>query len=411
MKSWIAAINNALQSAFENRSNLPNSPSPVPASGSARKDIAAVLTGKSSSFSGHRQVSNPNRSEAAKAVGRHATTGERPTYSRGDSNEPAAFSALLQRVRSADEGNKVCADCGSENKVDWCSINLGVLLCIECSGIHRSLGTHISKVRSLVLDTAVFTPDLIEILLLIGNRVSNMVWEAKLDRFLKPGAHSTREQRLHFVTAKYSDRTYVQPLATTQGPDDHLLTSIKRNDIQNVLHALALRANPNCHDRSRSTHAVFLALAAADPALPGGGTSSSFSHGHTSSVSTLRSPPPASPNSRPTTPTRKPFAVAELLLQNGADVPTEQAPIPLSQAAKEYVQFKYDQRLGRLPNPAAKDSSTDQISALPTITQGQSLAPSAISAKERERILKRSSGSRPSRPSLASDAIESFVKK
>ena len=406
VKSWIAAINNALQGAFEARITMPNSPSPVPSS--TRKDIAAVLTGKSSSFSGHRQVSNPNRQQAEKAVGRHATTGDKPAYKRTESSEPEP-SALLQRIRSADEGNKLCADCGAESKVDWCSINLGVLLCIECSGIHRSLGTHISKVRSLTLDTSVFTPDLVEILLLIGNRVSNMVWEAKLDRFLKPGAHSTREQRLHFITAKYSEHMYVQPSTSSQSPDDHLLTSIKRNDIQQVLHALALRANPNAHDRSRSTHAVFLALAAADPAMPSG---SGFSHQHSSSLSTLRgAPSSSSPNSRPGTPSRKPFAVAELLLQNGADIPMEQAPIPLSQAAKQYIEFKHDQRLGRAHNGAAKDSNGDQLSALSTINAANSLSPPGPSARERERLMKRSSGGRPSRPSLAVDAIESFVKK
>jgi hypothetical protein len=34
----------------------------------------------------------------------------------------------------------------------WASINLGILLCIECSGVHRKLGSHISRVRSLDLD-------------------------------------------------------------------------------------------------------------------------------------------------------------------------------------------------------------------------------------------------------------------
>jgi Arf-GAP with SH3 domain, ANK repeat and PH domain-containing protein len=406
MKSWIAAVNNALQSAFENRSVPQALPSPSPQGHSTRKDIAAVLTGKSSSFSGHRQVSNPNRNEAAKAVGRHATTGDKPPNRRTESSEPEP-SALLQRIRNADEGNRICADCGSDSKVDWCSINLGILLCIECSGIHRSLGTHISKVRSLTLDTQVFTPDIIEVLLLIGNRVSNMIWEAKLDRFLKPSPHSTREQRLHFITAKYSDRTYVQSTLTSQAPDDHLLTSIKRNDIQNVMHALALRANPNAHDRSRSTHAVFLALAAADPASPAGG---GFSHSHSGSASTLKGAPLGSP-ARPSSPIRKPFAVAELLLQNGAEVPTEKPPIPLSQAAQIYLDFKNEQRLGRA-QLGPKDVGGDALSALPTISSpGNGGSSSDQSAKEKERLLKRSSGGRPSRPSLAADAIESFLKK
>ncbi|GAB7366332.1 hypothetical protein MBLNU230_g8132t1 [Neophaeotheca triangularis] len=391
MKAWIGAINNALQSAFEAKeSRAPSSASPPPQSGSTRKDIAAVLTGKSSSFSGHRQVSNSSKYEAQKVVSRHATTGDKPAFSRQDSNEE---SALLLRIRNADEGNRSCADCGSESKVDWCSINLGIMLCIECSGIHRSLGTHISKVRSLTLDTSVFTADMVELLLLIGNRVSNMVWEAKLDRFLKPSPHSTREQRLHFITAKYSERTYVQPSLGTQLPDDILLTGIKRNEIQHVLHALAIRANPNAVDRSRATHALFLALAAADPASPG----SAFSHSHSSSTATLSKPinTPSSP-SRPSTPSRKPFAVAELLLQNGADIPTQPAPFPLSESARMYIEFKNEQRLGKNAVSGPKDTNGDQLTVLPTIGGSNSsntgATPDAARSKDRDKLLKRNSG-------------------
>jgi hypothetical protein len=45
----------------------------------------------------------------------------------------------------------VCADCNDEDPT-WASINLGILICVECSGVHRSLGSHVSKVRSCMLD-------------------------------------------------------------------------------------------------------------------------------------------------------------------------------------------------------------------------------------------------------------------
>lgn len=207
MKNWIAAVNNALQSAVESVGKRPDRPSTDSLPGHTRRDIASVLTGKSPSLSSHKN------NYSSKTPARHATVGERPGYRREESLGDDG--KLLQQVRDADAGNKLCADCGSESKVDWVSINLGIVICIECSGIHRSLGTHISKVRSLTLDMHSFTPDIVEILLKIGNRISNTIWEAGLDQVLKPGPMSTREQRLHFITSKYSDRAYVAPISST----------------------------------------------------------------------------------------------------------------------------------------------------------------------------------------------------
>ncbi|KIM81712.1 hypothetical protein PILCRDRAFT_38800, partial [Piloderma croceum F 1598] len=82
--------------------------------------------------------------------------------------------------------NKVCADC-KRNDPRWASWNLGVYLCIRCSGIHRGMGTHISKVKSIDLDA--WTPDQMQSVEKWGNRRANLYWEAHL----KPG-HVPPEQ-------------------------------------------------------------------------------------------------------------------------------------------------------------------------------------------------------------------------
>ena len=345
MSNWITAINNALQSAVEG--GVP-APTPIPSRSrgvSPGRDLGSVLTGKSSSYSGQHGYSHRPDSNS---VGRRITVGARPSYIRTNSNSfEENPSKLLQQIRDADQGNCYCADCGSGSKVEWVSINLAIILCIECSGIHRSLGTHISKVRSLTLDIHSFSNDIVELLMQIGNRVSNMVWEATLDQSQKPTAASSREQRLKFITAKYSERAYVRPitpgLSHYASPDETLIASIKKNDIRGVLYGIALQSNVNAHDRSRNTHAAFLALAAADPAAPGGAS------------------PAVSPTNRNSANAAKqvPFAMAELLVQNGAEIPQHLPAIPLSPAAKLYV----EQRTGR----SGTTSGQDTVGALPTI--------------------------------------------
>ncbi|CAL8406769.1 unnamed protein product [Arctogadus glacialis] len=94
----------------------------------------------------------------------------------------------LQSVRSL-RGNSRCADCEAQSP-DWASLNLGSLICIECSGIHRNLGTHLSRVRSLDLDE--WPLELIKVLSAIGNELANSVWEANAQGRHKPTPDATR---------------------------------------------------------------------------------------------------------------------------------------------------------------------------------------------------------------------------
>ncbi|KAM5351679.1 hypothetical protein ACJ41O_004402 [Fusarium nematophilum] len=319
MNSWILAINNALQSAMEGRS-YHGKPTSSNGDSSLKRDIGSVLTGKTQSLS----HGNHHSSSSSGVPSRRITVGARPsavrTTSSGYDENP---DKLLQMVRDSDQGNMWCADCSSGSKVEWVSINLGIILCIECSGIHRSLGTHISKVRSLTLDIKSFTVDIVELLLLIGNRVSNMVWEARLDQSLKPTGQASREQRLRFITAKYVDKAYVEPISPTLSrygtADETLLAAIKKNEIQQVLYALALKANPNTVDKMRGTHAVWLALAAADPAAPSPSPGQAATDADGKTV---------------------PFPVAELLVQNGAEIPAVMPAFPLGRFAQLYVEQK-----------------------------------------------------------------------
>lgn len=115
---------------------------------------------------------------------------------------------LARLIRSIpDAGNDRCADCGTGGTEGsyptWVSINLGVVLCINCSGVHRSLGCQISKVRSLELDS--FLPETLAVIRLLGNKRMNAIWEA-MDA--PPLSSPLRVDRTRFIQQKYIERTW-----------------------------------------------------------------------------------------------------------------------------------------------------------------------------------------------------------
>eukprot|EP00429_Kryptoperidinium_foliaceum_P124529 CAMPEP_0176328710 /NCGR_PEP_ID=MMETSP0121_2-20121125/75099_1 /TAXON_ID=160619 /ORGANISM="Kryptoperidinium foliaceum, Strain CCMP 1326" /LENGTH=133 /DNA_ID=CAMNT_0017671381 /DNA_START=28 /DNA_END=425 /DNA_ORIENTATION=+ len=91
--------------------------------------------------------------------------------------------------------NRVCADCDAKAP-RWASVNLGILVCIDCSGAHRNLGTHISVVKSVTLDK--WQAKWIATVGKIGNTLANDFFEDRLDSSDKPrGRLLGEEGRLH----------------------------------------------------------------------------------------------------------------------------------------------------------------------------------------------------------------------
>ena len=85
--------------------------------------------------------------------------------------------APLEQLRGV-AGNGACADCGKADP-DWASLNLGVLLCIECSGVHRRLGVHVSKARPMRLSNW-------------GGHASSGNWRSPVSRHARSGVRRGR---------------------------------------------------------------------------------------------------------------------------------------------------------------------------------------------------------------------------
>lgn len=93
-----------------------------------------------------------------------------------------------------------CADCLARGPT-WASVNLGVFMCLNCSGVHRSLGVDISKVRSTTLDT--WLPEQVAFVQSMGNRRANLFWEGRLPGHFRRPAEGDMSSLRHFISDKY----------------------------------------------------------------------------------------------------------------------------------------------------------------------------------------------------------------
>uniref|UniRef100_A0AAR2JXB4 Small monomeric GTPase n=1 Tax=Pygocentrus nattereri TaxID=42514 RepID=A0AAR2JXB4_PYGNA len=146
----------------------------------------------------------------------------------------------IQAIRNA-KGNSFCVDCDAPNPT-WASLNLGALICIECSGIHRNLGTHLSRVRSLDLDDWPY--ELTLVLIAIGNHTANSIWESRTRGRHKPRPDATREERESWIRAKYEQKLFLAPLSSLSDSLDgslsaRLYKAVMDRDLPKLLFLLA----------------------------------------------------------------------------------------------------------------------------------------------------------------------------
>uniref|UniRef100_A0A8C9H6H0 Small ArfGAP 1 n=1 Tax=Piliocolobus tephrosceles TaxID=591936 RepID=A0A8C9H6H0_9PRIM len=102
-----------------------------------------------------------------------------------------------------EEDNKYCADCEAKGP-RWASWNIGVFICIRCAGIHRNLGVHISRVKSVNLDQ--WTAEQIQCMQDMGNTKARLLYEANLpENFRRPQTDQAVE---FFIRDKYEKKKY-----------------------------------------------------------------------------------------------------------------------------------------------------------------------------------------------------------
>ncbi|XP_023390036.1 arf-GAP with Rho-GAP domain, ANK repeat and PH domain-containing protein 2 [Pteropus vampyrus] len=131
------------------------------------------------------------------------------------------------------ESNRSCADCKAPDP-DWASINLCVVICKKCAGQHRSLGPKDSKVRSLKMDASIWSNELIELFIVIGNKRANDFWAGNLQRDEELHMESPVEKRKTFITQKYKEGRFRKTLLAS-------LTKEELNKVKpDVLETMAL---------------------------------------------------------------------------------------------------------------------------------------------------------------------------
>ncbi|XP_066288026.1 arf-GAP with Rho-GAP domain, ANK repeat and PH domain-containing protein 1-like isoform X2 [Branchiostoma lanceolatum] len=161
--------------------------------------------------------------------------------------EGLADYAVLHQVWEI-PSNKYCADCGSPDP-DWATVNLGVVVCKQCSGIHREIGTPICKHRSLKMDLRVWTEHLVMLLKEIANHNANHYLQYNLPESERIMKDSPMELRREFILNKYRNRKYIKPhqhYMNQQKLNEALCKAVVEDEIMETYHLVMCGADVDC---------------------------------------------------------------------------------------------------------------------------------------------------------------------
>ncbi|XP_043918024.1 arf-GAP with Rho-GAP domain, ANK repeat and PH domain-containing protein 2 [Protopterus annectens] len=146
------------------------------------------------------------------------------------------------------ESNRSCADCRAPGP-EWASINLVVVICKKCAGPHRSLGPRISKVRSLKLDTHIWSNELVEMFIVVGNKIANSFWSGDLQPCEELDMDASSEERKMFITQKYKEGRFRKKIYARMTQDElnqALCAAVVKQDILETMSLVFSGADVMC---------------------------------------------------------------------------------------------------------------------------------------------------------------------
>ncbi|XP_063359782.1 ARF GTPase-activating protein Git isoform X1 [Cydia amplana] len=169
---------------------------------------------------------------------------------------------------------EVCADCGASDP-SWASINRGLLLCAECCSVHRSMGRHISHVKSLRQGT--WPPSLLAMVQALTAQNVNSIWEHSLLDTSAPKHLRKKPQAkdpLHpikseFILSKHLRLAYVLRARRDEPPAElarQLHSAVRSASLDTAMRLLAQGADPNYYHQEKGNTCLHVACRAGQPA-------------------------------------------------------------------------------------------------------------------------------------------------